>query len=184
MIKLKSSLKQIIELIFFPWFSPAPLLCLSQARTWISSIICHGLFCVQWVKVRGDLNVTYLYVHSFKALICIQAHVHAFLLPVNTVHVYTTDIVQRCLKKYLAKIKNKFLSPYPTDPVKIGRLNFFYWKFAVNFFFPFRSKFALLKIPYFRFVSPKDRYFCITKHIFVVKKKSLPTYPLPKLWSG
>jgi hypothetical protein len=26
-----------------------------------------------------------------------------------------------------AKIKNKFVSPYPTDPVKIGRLNFFYW---------------------------------------------------------
>ena len=25
-----------------------------------------------------------------------------------------------------AKIKNKFVSPYPTDPVKIGRLKFFY----------------------------------------------------------
>ena len=24
-----------------------------------------------------------------------------------------------------AKIKNKFVSPYPTDPVKIGRLNYF-----------------------------------------------------------
>jgi hypothetical protein len=33
-----------------------------------------------------------------------------------------------------AKIKNKFVPPYPTDPVKIGRLNFFYWKFAVTFF--------------------------------------------------
>jgi hypothetical protein len=39
-------------------------------------------------------------------------HVHVFLLPV---HVYTTDIVQRCLKKYLAKIKNKFVSPYFFD---------------------------------------------------------------------
>jgi hypothetical protein len=33
----------------------------------------------------------------------------------------------------------------------------------------------LLKIPYFRFVSPKDRYLRITEHIFVVKKKK-PTY--------
>ena len=39
----------------------------------------------------------------------------------------------------------------------------------------FRSKFVLLKILYFRFVSPKDRYFRITEHIFVVKKKK-PTY--------
>jgi hypothetical protein len=30
-----------------------------------------------------------------------------------------------------AKIKNKFVSPYPTDPVKIGPLKIFYWKFAV-----------------------------------------------------
>jgi len=38
----------------------------------------------------------------------------------------------------------------------------------ILFFFSFRSKFILLKIPYFRFVSPKDRYFRITEHIFVV----------------
>jgi hypothetical protein len=41
----------------------------------------------------------------------------------------------------------------------------------------FRSKFVLLKILHFRFVSPKDRYFRITEHIFVVKKKKKPTYP-------
>ena len=34
-----------------------------------------------------------------------------------------------------AKIKNKFVSPYLTDPVKIGQLKFFYWKFVVTFFF-------------------------------------------------
>ena len=70
-----------------------------------------------------------------------------------------------------AKIKNKFVSPYPTDPVKeICRLFFF----------------VSLKIPYFRFVSSTNRYFRITEHIFVVKKKkrSLRTYPLPKLWVG
>ena len=49
--------------------------------------------------------------------------------------------------------------------------------FFLPFFSLFRSKFTLLKIRYFRFVSPKDRYFLITEHIFVVqKKKSLPTY--------
>ena len=95
-----------------------------------------------------------------------------------------------CDKVCQAKIKNKFVSPYPTDPVKIDRLKKFHWKFAVTFFFlfffPFRSKFVLLKIPYFRFVLAKDRYFRTTEHIFVVKKKkrSLPIYPLPKLWVG
>jgi hypothetical protein len=38
----------------------------------------------------------------------------------------------------MAKIKNKFVSPYPTDPVKIVRMKFDYWKFAVTFFFFFR----------------------------------------------
>jgi hypothetical protein len=33
-----------------------------------------------------------------------------------------------------AKIKNTFVSPYPTDPVKIDRLKKNYWKFAVIFF--------------------------------------------------
>ena len=38
------------------WFNPTTLLCLSQARTWISNVICHGLFCVQWVKMKGDCS--------------------------------------------------------------------------------------------------------------------------------
>ena len=80
-----------------------------------------------------------------------------------------------------AKIRNKFVSPYPTDPVKIGRLKFFNWKFVVTFFFLFRSKFVLLKIPYFRFVLPKDQYFRITEHIFVVKKKKTTYLPTSKI---
>jgi hypothetical protein len=35
-------------------FNPATFLCLSQARTWISNVICWhscGLFCVQWVHL-------------------------------------------------------------------------------------------------------------------------------------
>ena len=38
------------------WFNPAILLCLSQAKTWISNIICRSVFCAQWVKVRGDCS--------------------------------------------------------------------------------------------------------------------------------
>jgi hypothetical protein len=37
-------------------FNPAPFLCLSEARTWIPNIICHGLFNVQWFEVRGDCS--------------------------------------------------------------------------------------------------------------------------------
>ena len=34
-------------------FNPAIFLCLFQARTCISNVMCHGLFCVQWVQLRG-----------------------------------------------------------------------------------------------------------------------------------
>ena len=74
---------------------------------------------------------------------------------------------------FRAKLKIS-LFPLTQPTLSKSRLNFSYWKFAVTFFFlfSFRSKFVLLKIPYFRFVSPKDRYFRITEHIFVIKKKA------------
>jgi hypothetical protein len=53
---------------------------------------------------------------------------------------------------------------------KSADLIFFLW--CRHFFF-----LVSLKIPYFRFVSPKDRYLRITEHTFVVKKeKKKPTY--------
>ena len=82
----------------------------------------------------------------------------------------------------MAKIKNKFVSPYPTDPVKIGR-NIFYWKFAVTFFFfrfaqnSFCSKFRILDS-----FCQKIDIFALPSTSLSSKKKSLPTYPLPKLW--
>ena len=72
------------------------------------------------------------------------------------------------------------ISLFPLNRPTLSKLAdwiFFIGNLPSLFFLSFRSKFALLKIPYFRFVSPKDRYFRITEHIFVVKeKKSLPTY--------
>ena len=37
--------------------SPATFVCLSQARTWISNVICRGLFLVQWVELRWEVIV-------------------------------------------------------------------------------------------------------------------------------
>ena len=34
--------------------NPAFFVCMLHVRTWISNVICRSLFCVQWVKVRGD----------------------------------------------------------------------------------------------------------------------------------
>ena len=31
-------------------------MCLSPVRTWLSNIICCGLFCAQWVKMRGNCS--------------------------------------------------------------------------------------------------------------------------------
>jgi hypothetical protein len=36
-------------------FKPATIVCLSQASTWISYVICCGRFGVQLFEVRGDL---------------------------------------------------------------------------------------------------------------------------------
>ena len=36
-------------------FNPATCLCLSQARTWISNIICPGLVCVHWVQLGWEV---------------------------------------------------------------------------------------------------------------------------------
>ena len=36
-------------------FHPATFVCLSQAWTWISSVICRGIFCVQWVQLSWEV---------------------------------------------------------------------------------------------------------------------------------
>ena len=56
----------------------------------------------------------------------------------------------------------------------IGNLPSFFFFFSLSF----GSKFVLLKMPYFRFVSPKDRYFSITE------LKWSKIFKKPKLWVG
>jgi len=33
---------------------------LSQARNWISNVICHGIYCVQWVQLRWEVIVRFV----------------------------------------------------------------------------------------------------------------------------
>jgi hypothetical protein len=40
-------------------------LCLSQARTWIYNIICHGLFCVDIVGIVKHNCLNFLFIKSF-----------------------------------------------------------------------------------------------------------------------
>jgi hypothetical protein len=43
-------------------FNPALLLCMPRSRTCISNVLCHGILCVQWVKVRGDCSWFYSFI--------------------------------------------------------------------------------------------------------------------------
>ena len=38
------------------WNTFATYLCLSQVRNWISNVIYHCRFCVQWVRMRGNCS--------------------------------------------------------------------------------------------------------------------------------
>ena len=38
-------------------FSPPHSCALPKVRTWISNVLCRGLFCVQWVKITGDCSL-------------------------------------------------------------------------------------------------------------------------------
>ena len=43
-------------------FNSATMLCLSQARTLISNVICRGLFEVYWVRIRWEMIVRFVYI--------------------------------------------------------------------------------------------------------------------------
>ena len=42
------------------WFNLAIFMCLSQARTWISNVICYGLSCVLCVQLRWEVIVHFV----------------------------------------------------------------------------------------------------------------------------
>ena len=37
-------------------------------KTWISNIICRGLFCVQWVMVKGDFSICWYWKNCWPSL--------------------------------------------------------------------------------------------------------------------
>jgi hypothetical protein len=90
--------------------------------------------------------------------------------------------IREALSSSNAKIRNKFVSPYPTDPVKISQLKKIYWKFAVTFFFfSFCWKFHILD----SFRQKIDIFALLSTSLSSKKKAYLKcTYPLPKLWVG
>ena len=52
----------------------ASFLCLSQARHWISNIICRGVSCVQWVQLKLQVIVLYVVIGGIDyhhSLICL-----------------------------------------------------------------------------------------------------------------
>ena len=86
-------------------------------------------------------------------------------------HKETSNSIAGCWEYIGPKLKINLLPL--TWPCQNRLTEFFLLEICRHFLF-----LILLKIPYFIFVSPKDRYFHITEHIFVVKKKKKPTYPL------
>ena len=57
---------------------------LSQARTWISNVICHGLFCVQWVQLRWEAIVDNGGIDDYHCLnfLCTTESMFLFILKV------------------------------------------------------------------------------------------------------
>ena len=105
---------------------------------------------------------------SIECRLCIKISYWMSLMEINIRRINISGWIGPKLKISLFPLTRPTLS-------KSADWNFFIENLP-SLFFPFCWKFVLLKIPYFRFISPKDRYFRITEHIFVVqKKKSLHT---------
>ena len=55
-------------------FKPVTRLCLSQARTWISNVICRVLSCFQWVKVKGVCSFCWYWWNCWPLLFKLSFH--------------------------------------------------------------------------------------------------------------
>jgi hypothetical protein len=83
-----------------PILSPAhPLGGGVQAWTWISNVICCGLFCVQWVKVGGDCSFCWYWCNCWWPLF--KLSFHNIWLPYYT-RVYNNEINIYSIFKLLA----------------------------------------------------------------------------------
>jgi len=61
-------------------FIPATFLCLSQAKTWISNVICCGLFYVQWFEVIGDCLFCWYWWNCWPSLFKLEGERWKFVL--------------------------------------------------------------------------------------------------------
>jgi hypothetical protein len=66
-LSTQSGMKRKLGSFFNIGFNPVTFLCLSQVRTWISNVICHGLLCIQ--NHIGGVMVSMLSVvdHEFES---------------------------------------------------------------------------------------------------------------------
>ena len=64
----------IIKIHPISLFNPVTFLCLSQARVWIPNVICHGLLCVHWVKVRSDCSLCWYWWNYLPLLFTLSFH--------------------------------------------------------------------------------------------------------------
>jgi hypothetical protein len=62
------------------WFDPTTFLCLSEARTWISNVICRGFVCVQWIQLRWEVIFRFIYI-----IIWINCHWYRRLCPIRSI---------------------------------------------------------------------------------------------------
>jgi hypothetical protein len=81
--------------------NPATFLCLSQARTWISKVICRGLFCVQWLQLRWEVIVGFVDIGGIDDHHCLN-----FLFINNNAHDKIVQIYTRKRSKFRDGLTN------------------------------------------------------------------------------
>jgi len=99
-------------------FSTAAFLCLSQAMTWISNIICRGLFNVPWVELRGDYSFCRYWRHCWPSLFKLSFHAICFcrfalilflcLFSIVSLHAFTHTLIGLILPHFCAFPKSWF----------------------------------------------------------------------------
>jgi hypothetical protein len=83
---------------------------LSQARTWISNVICHGLFCVQWVQLRWEVIVDNGGIDDYHCLnfLCTTESMFLFILKVVPIRYFqlSQSLLTATVKESWVGMKN------------------------------------------------------------------------------